>query len=89
MIQRTLYQPKLPLGVYRELSAHCALFGIETHLLPPQTPFAYEHSQIGGITCTWETPAQAERLQQLLDYYAQRYECPWQEAAVAPTAETC
>ncbi|WP_071454952.1 hypothetical protein [Gloeomargarita lithophora] len=79
MSQRTLYQSELPLGVYRELAAHCALFGIETTLLAPQTPFAYHHSQIGGITCTWQTPTQAAQLQQLLDYYAQHYQRPWQE----------
>ncbi len=80
MSQRTLYQPELPLGVYRELSAHCALFGITTTFLPPPSSFAYQHSQIGGITCTWQTPAQGERLQQLLDYYAHRYQRPWREA---------
>lgn len=85
MSQRTLYQPELPLGVYRELAAHCALFGISTTLLPPEIPFAYQHSQIGGIICTWQTPAQGERLQQLLDYYAQRYQRPWREVA----QETC
>ncbi|MEN9234090.1 MAG: hypothetical protein Q6J44_00655 [Gloeomargarita sp. DG02_4_bins_56] len=81
MSQRTLYQPELPLGVYRELAAHCAVFGIKTTLLPPQVPFTYEHSQIGGITCTWETADQGQRLQELLDYYAQRYQRPWQEPA--------
>ncbi|MEN9216058.1 MAG: hypothetical protein Q6K90_01895 [Gloeomargarita sp. HHBFW_bins_162] len=76
---RTLYQPELPLGVYRELAAHCAVLGIETTLLPPHLPFAYEHSQVGGITCRWSTPDQEKRLQALLDYYAHRYQRPWQE----------
>ncbi|MCS7292448.1 MAG: hypothetical protein RMI89_05645 [Gloeomargarita sp. SKYBB_i_bin120] len=86
MTERTFYQPELPLGVYRELAAHCAIFGIDTTLIPQMLPFAYEHSQVGGITCRWQTPEQGERLQRLLDYYARRYQRPWQET---PPVTSC
>ncbi|MEN9207742.1 MAG: hypothetical protein Q6L50_07615 [Gloeomargarita sp. GMQP_bins_120] len=83
MTERTFYQPELPLGVYRELAAHCGVFGIETILIPQFLPFAYEHSQVAGITCRWQTPEQEQRLTQILDYYAQRYQRPWRETLTA------
>ncbi len=70
--------PQLPLAMYREIQAHLQqLTGVTVTLLPPTPgPFDYQASQVGGIEIT--TPAEfsqseANRLQEILTYYAQQF----------------
>jgi hypothetical protein len=78
----------IPLAVYREIAAHLRqVNGVETELLPQlATTFDYQQSQIGGITIRYTSEADitaAQRVQQILAYYGNRYE-RWQ--AIDPPA---
>jgi len=70
---------EMPLAVYREVAAHLAqVTGITPELLPPPSdrPFAYTHSQVGGLRLHYDataTPASHARVEQILAYYGQRY----------------
>lgn len=70
--------PTLPLAVYREVAAHLRqVEGVAVELLPQTaTSFDYLQSQVGGLQISHPiplAPAQQQRLQQILDYYGQRF----------------
>jgi hypothetical protein len=82
LTQYRLAIPTLPLAVYREVAAHIRqVEGVDTELLPQTaTTFDYLQSQVGGLQISYTSPlapTQQQRLQQILDYYAQRFG-PWQ-----------
>jgi hypothetical protein len=72
----------IPLAVYREVAAHLRqVNGVEVELLPQSAlTFDYQQSQVGGITIRYTSEADvmaAQRVQQILAYYGNRYES-WQ-----------
>jgi hypothetical protein len=78
LTQYGLAIPTLPLAVYREVAAHLRqVEGVEVELLPQTaTSFDYLQSQVGGLQISYANPlasAQQQRLQQILDYYGQRF----------------
>jgi hypothetical protein len=78
LTQYSLAIPTMPLAVYREVAAHLQqVEGVQTELLPQTaTSFDYHLSQIGGIQISHPTTlatAHQQRLQDILDYYGQRF----------------
>ncbi len=77
--QQQIQFEEMPLAVYREVMAHLSqVTGVTTGLLPPASdrPFAYEHSQVGGLWLGFDdtaTSASRARVEQILAYYGQRY----------------
>jgi hypothetical protein len=76
--QHSLYCPKLPLTVYREVAAHLRqVTGVEVGLFPQRSPeFDYARSQVGGLWIRYTDEADAasqRRVEQILAYYADRY----------------
>lgn len=74
MIRQIIYDPPLPLTMYRELVAHLEqLTGVKTELMPQTTDrFHYGFSQIGGIHLQIPqtmAPREAELLEQILHHY--------------------
>jgi hypothetical protein len=72
------YYANLPLAVYRELAAHLRqVDGVEAELLPQASQtFDYQESQVGGVKLSYQPEANTaarQRVQQILDYYSQRY----------------
>jgi hypothetical protein len=79
--RQQLTAPKLPLAIYREIVAHLRqVKGVNSGLIPQKSPkFDYLQSQVGGLWIEYETeltPAQEEKVKQILAYYAQKY-TPW------------
>ncbi|WP_233258353.1 hypothetical protein [[Phormidium] sp. ETS-05] len=80
-VQTTKWQfhiPTLPLAVYREIEAHIRqVKGVRAGLTAQTSPdFDYLQSQVAHLwlELSPETdPAELQRLQQILDYYCQRY----------------
>ncbi|HEY9861776.1 MAG TPA: hypothetical protein V6D16_19920 [Candidatus Obscuribacterales bacterium] len=78
-----LYNPTLPLAVYREIVAHLhQVNGVEAGLFPQSAPhFDYTYSQAGGLWLEYppevDTPelnqAMRRRIDQILAYYSDRY----------------
>ncbi|MFN3359896.1 MAG: hypothetical protein ACK421_00450 [Pseudanabaenaceae cyanobacterium] len=66
-----VYDPPLPLTMYRELAAHLTqIEGVKTELLPPHPDrFDYNASQVGGIKISLPTPLPGELVQKILQYY--------------------
>lgn len=85
--QYQLTCPQLPLAVYREVAAHLRqVEDVDAGLIPrplddPQGKFDYQQSQIQGL---WIEDLQTlsrdrqQQVQDILDYYAQRYR-PWEK----------
>lgn len=70
--------PSLPLAVYREIEAHLhQVDQIETELLPQDAEqFDYSLSQIGWLRIRHPqdlSAADQERIEQILNFYAQRF----------------
>lgn len=71
--------PKLPLAVYREIVAHLRqVEQVETELLPvpPDQPFDYHLSQVGGLGVFYPEDIEAghrQRIEQILAYYSHKY----------------
>lgn len=67
----------LPLTVYREVAAHLhQVDGVRTELVPQRSPeFNYSQSQIDSLWIEYEVEVSgvAERVQQILAYYGDRY----------------
>ncbi len=79
-VQEKITLPRLPLAVYRELTAHLhQLSGVETTLISQDNrPFDYLESQVAGIIITYDLkiPAISQTQQQVaetLRYYSDRY----------------
>ena len=75
----TIANHKLPLAVYREIAAHLRQFeGVTVSFLTPvNRGFSYTESQLGGLEIMGAnllTDQDQSRLDQLLDYYADRYD---------------
>jgi hypothetical protein len=96
-IRYQITSPELPLAVYREVAAHLRqISGISTGLIPhpvgngedsqtkDRQQFDYSQSQVQGL---WLEHSQdidevsKQRLDDILDYYAQRYR-PWEQSSV-------
>jgi hypothetical protein len=78
LTQYCLAIPTMPLAVYREVAAHLQqIEGVQTELLPQTAmTFDYRLSQVGGIQISHPvtlTTAHQQRLQDILDYYRQRF----------------
>lgn len=76
-----LESPALPLAVYREVVAHLQqVSGVEAGLVTQTSDrFDYRQSQIGHLWIRHPLnfdPEQERRLQQILDYYGDRF-APW------------
>jgi hypothetical protein len=71
----TAINSTLPLAVYREVAAHLRqVTGVEADLLPQTSPdFNYADSQVGGMTIRFAPDSDRQRLQQILDYYGDRF----------------
>ena len=70
--------PRLPLAVYRELTAHLRqVTGVNAGLLPQTAQrFDYTQSQVGGLWIEYAPSTDAEsrrRVEQILHYYGDRY----------------
>jgi hypothetical protein len=83
LTQYSLAIPTMPLAVYREVAAHLQqVEGVQTELLPQTaTTFDYRLSQVGGIQISHPSTLaahQQQRLQDILDYYGQRFGA-WQK----------
>lgn len=70
--------PTLPLAVYREIAAHLQQVDrVETELLPQEAEqFDYSLSQIGWLRIRYPQdllPADQERIDKILNFYAQRF----------------
>lgn len=80
-VQTTKWQfhiPALPLAVYREIAAHVRqVQGVTAGLTAQTSPdFDYLQSQVAHLWLELSPeidPAERQRLQQILDYYCQRY----------------
>ncbi len=77
-----IYQPNLPLAVYREVAAHLRqVEGVEVELLPQTSQrFDYSQSQVGGLVLHYRSEvnsAARQRVEQVLAYYGERFG-PWQ-----------
>ena len=75
----TICNDRLPLAVYREVAAHLQqIEGIVIGFLAPvDREFSYTQSQLGGLEITGAdrlTPLDLVRLEQILSYYANRFE---------------
>jgi hypothetical protein len=75
----TICNDRLPLAVYREVAAHLQqIEGIVIGFLTPvDREFSYTQSQLGGLEITGAdrlTPPDLVRLEQILSYYANRFE---------------
>ena len=75
----TIANHQLPLAVYREIAAHLRQFeGVTVSFLTPvNRGFSYTESQLGGLEIMGAnllTDQDRIRLDQLLDYYADRYD---------------
>ncbi|MEB3174145.1 MAG: hypothetical protein VKN60_02995 [Cyanobacteriota bacterium] len=75
---QTVYYPRLPLAVYRELAAHLSqISGVETEILPQTAPvFDYDLSQAEGLKVSYPGDLDAQEkawLEQILAYYQTRY----------------
>jgi hypothetical protein len=85
--QRQLTCPKLPLGVYREIAAHIRqVEGVDAGLIwrsldsDRSESFDYYQSQVAALQITYaggEDNAR-QQVEEILEYYAQRYS-PWQD----------
>lgn len=71
MNRQIVYDPPLPLTMYRELAAHLSqLEGVKVKLMPQTSPqFDYNASQVGGIKLELSPPYRSELLEQILGYY--------------------
>ncbi|MCC0175443.1 hypothetical protein I4641_00415 [Waterburya agarophytonicola K14] len=79
--------PRLPLAVYREVSAHLRqVTEVEASLIvrptqhDPQAKFDYYQSQVAALQIQYGeaiTDKEKARVTEILDYYAQRYS-PWE-----------
>ena len=86
--QQRLTCSKLPLAVYREVAAHLRqVEGVDTRLImrsvehDPTEKFDYYQSQVAAIEISYDDKIlvrEREIVQDILDYYAQRYS-PWEE----------
>ncbi|MBE9166517.1 hypothetical protein IQ238_02840 [Pleurocapsales cyanobacterium LEGE 06147] len=92
-IRYQIASPGLPLAVYREVAAHLRqISGISAGLIPQpmsndedseikeRQQFDYGKSQVGGLWleyCKDIDEASKQRLDEILDYYGQRYR-PWE-----------
>ena len=82
--QQQLTCPQLPLGVYREVAAHLRqVTGVDASLImrsiehDPTEKFDYYQSQVAALKIDYSqaaTPKVKQRVQEILDYYAQRYQ---------------
>lgn len=67
----------LPLAVYREIAAHLRqIEGVQVGLIPQSSPeFDYKQSQIAGLEISMTSLASEsqQRLEEILDYYRNRY----------------
>jgi hypothetical protein len=75
---QTVYNPRLPLAVYRELAVHLSqIRGVEAEILPQTAPtFDYDPSQAEGIRVAYPADLDAQErawLAQILAYYQTRY----------------
>jgi hypothetical protein len=73
--QKKIEFPGLPLAVYREIAAHLRqLEGVEVDLIPQTaSDFDYYQSQVSGLSISWKSNTNEERVKQILDYYQSRY----------------
>jgi hypothetical protein len=76
--QEKITYPRLPLAVYREISAHLQqIAGIKTLLIPQSSlHFDYAESQIEAIQIEYPldlSNQEKQYLEAILDYYAQKY----------------
>jgi len=76
--QEKITYPRLPLAVYREISAHLQqVSGVKTLLIPQSSlHFDYAESQIEAIQIEYPldlSNQEKQYLEMLLDYYAQKY----------------
>jgi hypothetical protein len=74
----TITNHQLPLAVYREIAAHLQqIEGVTVSFLTPiNRGFSYTESQLGGLKIMGANLLNDDdkvRLEQLLDYYADRY----------------
>lgn len=84
--------PQLPLAVYREIAAHLRqVDGVDASLIlrplthQPEAKFNYYQSQVAAIKIDLAEdlqPDNRERVQEILDYYAQRYRT-WETAELS------
>jgi hypothetical protein len=95
--RQQITSPGLPLAVYREVAAHLRqIAGISADLISHQSvddkdssiqeqqQFDYGQSQIRGLWLEYDKDINEEskqRLDEILDYYAQRYR-PWEQLSV-------
>jgi len=85
--QQQLTCPKLPLAVYREVTAHLRqVEGVDASLIlrslnhDPAEKFDYYQSQVAALRINYSENIDElarQQVQEILDYYAQRYR-PWQ-----------
>lgn len=75
LIHKTITFPRLPLAIYRELAAHLRqVEGVDVDLIPQtSTDFDYFQSQIAGVSISYPSGTNEERVQQILDYYQNHY----------------
>ena len=76
--QEKISYARLPLAVYREISAHLQqLPGVTTEIIPQQSQeFNYQQSQVDSLSIQYDRdldPACQDRLKEILNYYAERY----------------
>ncbi|MEL4895890.1 hypothetical protein [Crocosphaera sp. Alani8] len=76
--QEKITYPCLPLAIYRELAAHLRqIQGVTTELVSQQSQqFDYNQSQIDHINIRYPLTlslSEKQRLEEILDYYAQTY----------------
>ncbi|WP_107671331.1 hypothetical protein [Cyanothece sp. BG0011] len=74
--QEKITYPNLPLAIYRELAAHLRqIEGVTIKLIPQQSQqFNYDQSQIDHLEMGYPTtlsPTEKQRVEEILDYYAQ------------------
>jgi hypothetical protein len=84
--QYQLRCPQLPLAVYREVAAHLRqVEGVKAVLIPrsishdQREKFDYNQSQILALEIEYSaiSDRQKQQIEDILDYYAQRYR-PWE-----------
>jgi len=83
MLQEKVILPRMPLAIYRELSAHLEqLSGVETKLIPQtSSQFDYLESQVGGLIVTYNSSDVInsggvncrQQVSEILQYYSDRY----------------
>ena len=83
---RQLTCPQLPLGVYREIAAHIRqVSNVDAELIlrspdsDRSSEFDYYQSQVAALQITYAEGGDdtRRRVEEILEYYAQRYS-PWQ-----------